>query len=187
MALIRTVELGSPATGTVSKATFTDLAELDWHEPEVAEDQVAVDGVVLDKTLLDEKPDSNAEIFNKLFHDYEDLAAAGTAHEVFDTTDVDIKSLANYIKWLRKKPKHLKPNQVGSQLLQARLILAVAQHTGGKYHQRKNPAILAACTTTAPAYKTSVRNCEEQCWATAGNTTFAPVLLLGKWGLRTNG
>ncbi len=140
LALIRTVELGSPATGTVSKATFTDLAELDWHEPEVAEDQVAVDGVVLDKTLLDEKPDSNAEIFNKLFHDYADLAAAGTAHEVFDTTDVDIKSLTNYITWLRKKPKHLKPNQVSSQLLQARLILAVAQHTGGKYHQRKKPS-----------------------------------------------
>jgi hypothetical protein len=140
LALVRSIEIGSNLTGTLSKATPSTLIKVEWHEPEVADDQIDVDGLVLDKTLFEGKADSNAEIYNTLFHDYEELAAAGTAHEVFDTTDVDIKSLTNYVKWLRKKPKHLKLNQVDSQILQARVVLAIAKHTNGKFLQRKKPS-----------------------------------------------
>ena len=137
LGLIRSIKTGNNLTGTVSEATLTELVQLEFYEPEIADNQIAVDGVVLEKSLLDEKAESNAEIFNRLYHDYEDLAAAGTAQDVFDTTEIDIKSLTNYTKWLRNKSKHLKRSQLDYQLLQARLVLAVAQHTNGKFLQRK--------------------------------------------------
>lgn len=137
LGLVRSIKTGNNLTGIVSEATLTELVQLEFHEPEIADNQIAVDGVVLEKTLLDEKTESNAEIFNKLYHDYKDLLAAGTAQDVFDTTEIDIKSLTNYTKWLRNKSKHLKRRQLNYQLLQARLILAVAQHTNGKFLQRK--------------------------------------------------
>ena len=137
LGLVRSIQTGNNLTGIVSEATLTELVELEFYEPEIADNQIAVDGVVLEKSLLDEKAESNAEIFNKLFHDYEELLAAGTAQDIFDTTEIDIKSLTNYTKWLRTKSKYLKPKQLASQLLQARIVLAVAQHTGGKFPQRK--------------------------------------------------
>jgi len=136
LALVKAVEIGSNLTGTVSKVTFTDLVQLEWHEPEVADNEVCVDGVVLNKTLLDENVAQNAAMFNQLFPDYEAVIAAGKQDDVYDTLNIDIRSLQNYIIWLRKS-KHIKPAKLNHQLFQSRIILAVAQHTSGKYFQRK--------------------------------------------------
>lgn len=141
--LVESVEVGTNFTRLISQVQFTDLVSLKCYAPELTEDQIAVAGVDLDKELWVKDAEVNAKIFNENFPDYEALAAAGKVHEVFDTTDIDVESLVNYIKWRVKNPvtqKDPKKKTVDPQLAVARKILAIAQHTDGKFYQRKKPS-----------------------------------------------
>ncbi len=141
LALVKAVEIGSNLTGTVSKVAFTDLVELVWHEPEITTDEISVDGLVIEKSLLMDQASQSAEIFNLLYPDFVVSSTVGTFDTLFDTLDIDVSSLQNYIRWLKEEAKHYTPTRLSSYLFQARIVLAVAQHTGGKYYQRKKPSV----------------------------------------------
>lgn len=138
--LVKTVELGSNLTGKISQVKFTDLVELEWQKPEVADNQIDVDGVVIDRQFLDNSSKQNTELFNQLYPEFDVAAQIGTLEELFDVVDIDIPSLQNYLQWLQEDSKHYKPSKLNSYMFQSRIILAVAQHTGGKYYQRKKPS-----------------------------------------------
>ena len=137
LALVEPVVIGSNMTGMVSKVKFTDLVTLEWHEPEVDIDSTLVDGVSITTRLLIESEQKNKEIFDLLYPDYEVCIADNRFEEVFDFVDIDVGSLRNYIDWLQKEARHFSTMKCNHYLFQARLILAVAMHTGGKYYQRK--------------------------------------------------
>jgi hypothetical protein len=140
LALLKAVEIGSNLTGIVSKVAFTDLVELKWHEPEMTDNQIVIDGVVIDKQLLDNNAKQNAELFDRLYPEFDVAVQIGTLEVLFDVVEIDISSLQNYIQWLKEDSKHYKPSKLNSYMFQARVILAVAQHTSGKYYQRKKPS-----------------------------------------------
>ena len=135
--LVEPVEIGSNLTGMVSKVKFTDLVTLEWHEPEVEADSIIIDGISINNDLLQDPERMSREVFLYLYPDYEVSVADGYFEEMFDSLDVDIKSLQNYISWLLDETKHYKKSKRDQYLLQARLILTVAQFTGGQYFQRK--------------------------------------------------
>ena len=138
--LVQAVQVGSNLTGQISQVKFTELVELEWHEPEVGDDQITIDGVVIDKQLLDNNAKQNIELFNQLYPEFDVAVQIGTLEVLFDVVEIDISSLQNYIQWLKEDSKHYKPSKLNSYLFQARVILAVAQHTSGKYYQRKKPS-----------------------------------------------
>ncbi len=137
LSLVEPVVIGSNLTGIVSKVKFTDLVELQWHEPEVDANHTVVDGVIFSNDLINDLGERNEEIFNLLYKDISVCLADNRFNEVFDTVDIDIASLQNYIAWLQNEARHYTANKKSHYLFQARLILAVAQHTSGSYYQRR--------------------------------------------------
>ena len=141
--LVKSVQTGSNLTGQISWVKFTELVELQWYEPEIKVNQIDIDGQLIDDHLLNNTDKQNAELFNQLFPEFEAAKQIGTLDVLFDVVEIDIASLQNYILWLKeksKKPEQLKSSKLNSYELQARIILAVAQHTNGKYYQRKKPS-----------------------------------------------
>jgi hypothetical protein len=136
-ALVEPIEIGTNQTGMVSKVKFTDRVTLVWHEPEVNPDTTWVDGLEINNEFLTDTAKANSEIFNLLYPDYEVCVADGRMAEVFDGVDIDVASLKNYIIWLQEEARHFTETKRNHALFQARLVLAVAQHTGGNYYQRK--------------------------------------------------
>ncbi len=136
-ALVEPAVIGTNLTGMVSKVKFTDLVMLEWHEPEVDTNSTVVDGVSVTTQLLQNSEQLNKEIFDLLYPDYGVCIADHRFDEVFDVVDIDIGSLRNYIEWLQSAARHFTATKRNHYLFQARLILAVALHTGGKYYQRK--------------------------------------------------
>lgn len=137
LSLVEPVEIGSNLTGMVSKVKFTDLVMLEWHEPEVEAGSIIIDGISINNDLLQDPERTSREVFLSLYPDFEVSVADGYFTEIFDSLDVDLKSLKNYINWLVDETKHYKKSKRDQYLLQARLILTVAQLTGGQYLQRK--------------------------------------------------
>ncbi len=137
LALVEPIEVGSNLTGTISKVKFTDLVTLTWHEPETAPGWTVVDGIEIQTHLLADFDQLNREIFEHLYPDYEVCVADKRMDEAFDSVDIDTRSLRNYIHWLQEDAEHFTRSKREHYLFQARLILAVAVHTGGKYYQRK--------------------------------------------------
>ena len=138
--LVKSVEKGSNLTGQISQVKFTELVELEWCEPEISANHIVIDGILIDQHLMQNTAKQNAELFDHLFPEFEAAKQIGTLEVLFDIVEIDIASLQNYIQWLKEDSKHYKPSKLNSYVLQARIILAVAQHTGGKYYQRKKPS-----------------------------------------------
>ena len=136
MALVESVIIGSNLTGMVSKVKFTNLVTLKWHEPEVSTDSM-VDGMRISGAALQDSEQLNEQIFNLLYPDFSVCREDDRLNEVFDTLDIDVASLKNYISWLQTEARHYTITKKNYYLFQARLILAVAHHTGGIYLQRK--------------------------------------------------
>lgn len=137
LALVESVIIGSNLTAEVSKVKFTNLVALKWHEPEVNFDSTVVDGICISNNLLNNNERLSEQIFNLLYPDFSVCMADDRFNEVFDTVDIDIASLRNYINWLQNEARHFTNTKRNHYLFQARLILAVAQHAGGIYLQRK--------------------------------------------------
>ena len=137
LALVESVIIGSNLTAEISKVKFTNLVALKWHEPEVSADSTIIDGICIGNDLLSNNERLSEQIFNLLYPDFIVCMTDGRFNEVFDTVDIDIASLRNYIEWLQKEARHFTNTKRNHYLFQARLILAVAQHAGGIYLQRK--------------------------------------------------
>jgi hypothetical protein len=137
LALVEPVEIGSNLTGKISKVKFTDLVKLEWHEPETTKEKYLIDALTVNSDSRDRTEKLTAEVFDLLYPDFSVCLADGRFAEVFDAVDIDIKSLKNYIAWLQNDAKHFTKTKHNQYFFQARLIMAVAQHTGGIYLQRK--------------------------------------------------
>ncbi len=139
LALIETEEIGSNLSGLVTKARLTDLVELRWIGHEPAADQCDQD-TQTQMALLAQSGDVSQAIFEHLYPELVGKDLDSHDRSKFDIIDVDVKSLANYLHWLQKGSKHFNAAQINQYQFQARLILAVATHTSGKYPQRIKPS-----------------------------------------------
>ena len=139
LALIETVEIGSNLSGLVTKARLTDLVELRWIGHEPAADQCDLD-TQTQAALLAQSGDVSQAVFEHLYPELVGKDFASHDRSKFDIIDVDMPSLANYLQWLQKGSKHFNSTQINQYQYQARLILAVATHTNGKYLQRIKPS-----------------------------------------------
>ena len=139
LALVETVKLGSNLTGMVSKVKFTDLVLLEM--PALSNTPaMVIDHVSIDNSMLEPTAQATAALINHLYPDFAKHEATQTLQEEFDAVDVDIKSLENYMRWLRNGATKLSASKRKLYLLQAHVILSVAKDKGGKYYQRKKPS-----------------------------------------------
>ena len=139
LALIETVEIGSNLSGMVTKARLTNLVDLQWIGHEPAADQCDQD-YKTQMALLAQSGDVSQAVFEHLYPELVGKDLASLDQSKFDIIDVDMQSLANYLQWLQKGSKHFNSTQINQYQYQARLILAVATHTNGKYPQRIKPS-----------------------------------------------
>jgi hypothetical protein len=139
LALIDTVEIGSNLSGMVTKARLTNLVDLHWIGHEPAADQSELDSQT-QATLVSHSADISQAVFEQLYPELTGVDLACLDQSKFDIIDVDMQSLANYLQWLQKGSKHFNSAQINQYQYQARLILAVATHTRGKYLQRIKPS-----------------------------------------------
>jgi hypothetical protein len=125
LALVEKVTTGTNISGKVSQIKLTNKVTL-------------VDTLATTKTMttmtdrevdeyLDGDAQTNAELFEKLFPDYESNPNA------FDLVPIDCKSLKGYIVWLDKEADHRNEKD----MRKAKTILAIATHNKGKLPQRK--------------------------------------------------
>ena len=119
----------------LTKARLTDLVELRWIGHEPAADQCDLD-TQTQIALLAQSGDVSQAVFEHLYPELVGKDFASHDQSKFDIIDVDMQSLANYLQWLQKGSKHFNSAQINQYQYQARLILAVATHTNGKYLQR---------------------------------------------------
>lgn len=136
LALVETVRIGSNLTGMVSKVKFTDLVSLEMPPATnlLASDQQAHD------SMNNPCAKTTADLINHLYPDFAQCVADQTLDEVFDAVPIDIKSLQNYMQWLRKGATKFSAKKRKLYLLQAHVILTVAKDKSGLYFQRKLPS-----------------------------------------------
>jgi hypothetical protein len=96
-----------------------------------------VDGLEINNKFPTDVAKANSKIFNLLYPDYKVCVADGRMAEAFDGVEIGVASLKNYIIWLQEEAQHFTETKRNHALFQARLVLAVAQHTTGIYYQRK--------------------------------------------------
>ena len=138
-ALVETVKLGSNLTGMVSKVKFTELVSLEM--PAVSNPLATVlDHVSIDNSMLKPTAQATAELIDHLYPDFAECEANQTLDKVFDAVSIDVKSLENYMQWLRSGATMLNTSKRKQFLLQAHVILSVAKDKGGKYYQRIKPS-----------------------------------------------
>jgi len=139
LALVETVQLGSNLTGIVSKVKFTELVSLEMPKttsllPSVLKDVSATNSMNNPSAL------TTTELVDHLYPDFAQCVVNQKLDEVFDAVSIDVKSLANYMRWLRNGANKLSASKRKLYLLQAHVILSVAKDKGGKYYQRKKPS-----------------------------------------------
>ena len=136
LALEETVKLGSNLIGMVSKVKFTDLVSLEMPPTTnlLASDQQAL------TSMNNPCAKTAADLIDHLYPDFAQCVADQTLDKVFDAVSIDIKSLENYMQWLRSGATKFNASKRKQFLLQAHVILSVAKDKGGKYYQRKKPS-----------------------------------------------
>jgi hypothetical protein len=133
LALVETVKLGSNLTGMVSKVKFTDLVSLEMPPAT----NLLANGQQALTSMNNPCAKTTADLIDHLYPDFAQCVADQTLDKVFDAVSIDIKSLENYMQWLRKGATMLSTSKRKQFLLQAHVILSVAKDKGGKYYQRK--------------------------------------------------
>ena len=136
LALVETVKLGTNLTGMVSKVKFTELVSLEMPVstsllPSEMEDVSATN------SMNSPSAQTTADLLDHLYPDFAQCVDDQTLDKVFDAVSIDIKSLENYMQWLRKGATMLNTSKRKQFLLQAHVILTVAKDKNGFYYQRK--------------------------------------------------
>ena len=139
LALVETVMLGTNLTGMVSKVKFTDLVTLEMPLTTFLLPNLLNDASALN-SMNNPSAKATAELINHLYPDFAECEATQTLDKVFDAVSIDIKSLENYMQWLRSGATKLSASKRKLYLLQAHVILSVAKDKGGKYYQRRKPS-----------------------------------------------
>ena len=142
LALVETVELGSNLSGMVTKARLTDLVTLNWLDQALDTDATELSDDVR-QAITNQSDEVSTLVFEHLYPELiaQDISSADSIDSaVFSTVEIDVNSLTNYLHWLQTKSKYFNGNQINQYQFQARLILAVAKYTNGRYFQRIKPS-----------------------------------------------
>ena len=128
--LIKTVTKGSNLTGKLSEVVPTSLLSITKTSTPAPRDCMI-------ETVKSHHDIAGSEIISRLYPEL----SGGFDEEAFcrryDTIDVDMKSLDNYIDWLSEDSQFISHQKRERALAQARLIMAVADELDGKFIQRK--------------------------------------------------
>lgn len=133
LSLVEVVEKGTNLSGFVSRVKLTDLVKM---TDSMSADQLSVKTDAELDSYLDDPLQSDKEFIITLLPDLAILTDKEIADQ-YDTTEIDIKSLKGYIKWLLTKATKMSELQKKQNLRQAQIILRVAQFFGGIFFQKK--------------------------------------------------
>ncbi len=101
LALVKAATVGSNLSGKVSQVRLTALATLtdtlSNGQTEMTDDLSSCE---ID-AYLDGTPESNAELFSLVLPEFDDTLSDADIALMYDTVQLDIDSLKNYIEWLR--------------------------------------------------------------------------------------
>jgi hypothetical protein len=126
--------IGSNMNKHLSVVRLTDLARL-TSTTTVYKSKIEQETDNLQPLLQDQNL-SNQKLFEYL---YPEIATATETeiNDLFDLVPIDMKSLSNYIAWLKNDAIHFDKRKKDQFLIQADTILRIAQYTNGTYFQRK--------------------------------------------------
>jgi len=140
LALVNTATVGSNLSGKVSQVRLTSFVSmtdtllngLDEMTEDLSRHEI--------DTFLDGTPESNAELFRLVHPEYSDTFSDAEVDSMYDSVQIDINSLKNYIEWLCLRAKLYSIAKKNDLLRQARLVLGVALARNGCLLQRKKPS-----------------------------------------------
>lgn len=132
--LFKVSELGSNMSKKLSVIQLTDLVTVtytDAHITSIYDFETEELRKLLEHQLL-----TNQELFDKLYENIDTLSE-DELDDTYDVVPIDVKSLGNYIAWLKNDASLIEEKKKEQYLIQADTILRVAQYTDGIYIQRK--------------------------------------------------
>ena len=136
--LFKVSVLGSNMSKQLSVVQLTELVTLvQTHTHFTSIQDLETDEL---RKLLEHQALTNKELFDKLYP-YAESLSAEELEETYDYVDIDMKSLRNYIAWLKNDAKLLEEKKKEQYMLQADTILRVAQYTNGIYIQKKKSSV----------------------------------------------
>ena len=137
--LVKCVSQGSNLTGKVSEVRITELVTV--------KDQLLSSPVVqthLEPDELDSAINTSQGERSQLMHlIYPEMDAGKDVKfdpEKYDSVEVDLQSVRNYIDWLQIKATEMKSEEKRAAIRQAKIILAAASIMDGAYMQKKKPS-----------------------------------------------
>jgi hypothetical protein len=136
--LFKVCVLGSNISNQLSVVKLTDLVTVvQTHTHLTTIQDLETDEL---RKLLEHQALTNKELFDKLYPNAES-SSAEELEETYDCVDIDMKSLRNYIAWLKNDATLLEEKKKEQYLLQADTILRVAQHKDGRFYQKKKASL----------------------------------------------
>ncbi len=126
LALVKAATVGSNLSGKVSQVRLTALVTL---TDTLSNGQTEMTDDLSSREIdayLDGTPESNAELFSLVHPEFDDTLSDADIALMYDTVQLDIASLKNYIEWLRYEATKFSAAKQKELLRQARLVLGVA-------------------------------------------------------------
>ena len=136
--LFKVIQLGSNMSKKLSVVKLTDLVTVTHTDTHVTSHN-DIETHELRK-LLEQQLLTNEEFFNNKYKDFNELTEE-EINEEYDFVEIDMKSLKNYIAWLKNDATHIEEKKKEQYLIQADTILRVAQHKNGKFYQKKKESV----------------------------------------------
>jgi hypothetical protein len=136
--LFKVSTIGSNLTQKLSVIQLTELVTVTYTDAHITS-AYDIETEELRK-LLEHQLLTNKELFDKLYDNITTL----TENEIDDTYEalpIDVKSLGNYIAWLKNDATLIEEKKKEQYLIQADTILRVAQYTNGIYIQKKKSSV----------------------------------------------
>ena len=136
--LFKVIEKGSNLTQKLSVIQLTELVTASYTDTHITS---AYDLETEElRKLQEHQLLTNKDLFDKLYDNITTLTEK-EIDETYEALPIDVKSLGNYIAWLKNDATFMEQNKKELYLLQADTILRVAQYTGGTYIQKKKESI----------------------------------------------
>lgn len=132
--LFKVSEIGTNITHKLSRIQLTDLVTVTYTDAHITS-AYDIETEELRK-LQEHQLLENQELFDKLYENIETLSE-DELDDTYDVVPIDVKSLGNYIAWLKNDATLIDEKKKEQYLIQADTILRVAQYTDGIYIQRK--------------------------------------------------
>ena len=136
--LFKVIEKGSNLTQKLSVIQLTDLVTTSYIDTHITS---AYDLETEElRKLQEQQLLTNKELFEKLYENIDTLSE-DELDDTYDVVPIDVKSLGNYIAWLKNDATLIDEKKKELYLLQADTILRVAQYTKGIFIQKKKSSL----------------------------------------------